>query len=84
MKKTSSPSKVAAKSRSKKTVTVGVRAVVFSEKAVAEAFTEWDRRFRENPEQFLSQAESLLKGTPETYGDAAAPYFLQILSELGK
>jgi hypothetical protein len=81
MKKTSSPSKVASKPK-KKTVTVGVRAVVFSEKAVAAAFTEWDRRFRENPEEFLSQAESLLKQTPETYGEACAPYFLQILAEI--
>lgn len=47
----------------------------------ARAFTEWDRRYRENPEWFESEAVHLLKGTPETYGDAAAPYFLAILAE---
>lgn len=46
------------------------------------AFTEWDRRFREDPEKFMSQATALLKGTPETYGEAATPYFLSILDEL--
>lgn len=45
------------------------------------AFTEWDRRFREEPERFESEAVRLLKGTPETYGEAAAPYFLSILNE---
>lgn len=49
---------------------------------MAEAFTEWDRRYRENPEQFQSEAEHLLKDTPETYGQACAPYFLKILSEI--
>ena len=43
------------------------------------AFTEWDRRYREDPEQFESEACRLLKGTPETYGDACAPYFVKIL-----
>lgn len=45
------------------------------------AFTEWDRRYRENPEAFEAEATRLLKGTPETYGDACAPYFLAILAE---
>ena len=44
------------------------------------AFTEWDRRWREEPERFESEAVHLLKGTPETYGEAAAPYFLSILA----
>ena len=48
------------------------------------AFTEWDRRFRENPRAFQSQAESLLKGTPETYGEAAMPYFVHIIRETRK
>lgn len=56
--------------------------ITASEKQICAAFTEWDRRFRENPEQFMSQAESLLKGTPASYGDAATPYFLSILREV--
>jgi hypothetical protein len=45
-------------------------------------FTEWDRRYRENPEQFMSEAVHLLKQTPKTYGHAATPYFLKILGEI--
>lgn len=52
-----------------------------SEDAVARAFTEWDRRWREEPERFMSEAEHLLKEDPETYGEACAPYFLQLLRE---
>lgn len=48
----------------------------------ARAFTEWDRRYREEPERFMSEAVHLLRETPETYGDACAPYFLEILREL--
>lgn len=49
---------------------------------IQRAFTEWDRRFREEPERFDSEATHLLKGTPETYGEACAPYFLQIVEEV--
>jgi hypothetical protein len=52
------------------------RGVVF-----ARAFTEWDRRYREEPERFTAEAVRLLTGTPETYGDAVAPYFVAILDE---
>lgn len=46
------------------------------------AFTEWDRRYREEPERFESEATYLLKGTAETYGEAAAPYFVKILEQV--
>ena len=46
------------------------------------AFTEWDRRYREEPERFESEAARVLKGTPESYGQACAPYFCSILDEL--
>ena len=46
------------------------------------AFTEWDRRYREEPERFESEAARLLKGTPQTYGEACGPYFLKIISDL--
>lgn len=52
-----------------------------TEDALAAAFTEWDRRYREEPERFMSEATHLLKQTPETYGEAAAPYLLAILAE---
>lgn len=51
---------------------------------LAEAFTEWERRWREEPEKFQSETMRLLKGvTPETYGEACAPYLLSILEEQG-
>lgn len=48
---------------------------------LAAAFTEWDRRYREEPERFMSEAVHLLKETPETYGEACAPYLAKILEE---
>ena len=46
------------------------------------AFTEWERRYREDPETFMSEATRLLKMTPATYGQAVAPYFVSILDEM--
>jgi hypothetical protein len=45
------------------------------------AFTEWERRYRENPEGFWAESYRVAQST-ETYGEAAAPYFAQILDEL--
>jgi hypothetical protein len=53
-----------------------------TEKQIASAFTEWERRYREEPERFQSEATKLLKETPESYGAACAPYFLAILGEV--
>lgn len=53
------------------------------EERFARAFTEWDRRYREEPERFMSEAQHLLKETPETYGEACAPYFIKLLEEIG-
>lgn len=52
-----------------------------TEETLAAAFTEWDRRYREEPERFMSEATHLLKRTPESYGEACAPYLLMILAE---
>lgn len=51
-----------------------------TETSLATAFTEWERRFREEPERFKSEATKL-KTTPESYGEACAPYLLAILAE---
>lgn len=53
-----------------------------SQQQLAAAFTEWDRRYREEPERFESECRRLLHGTPETYGDACAPYLISLLGEL--
>ena len=47
-------------------------------------FTEWDRRYREEPERFMSEAEHLLKNTAKSYGEACAPYFMQLINEVKK
>ncbi len=47
------------------------------------AFTEWERRAREEPERFMSESEKLSKSA-ETCGDLCAPYLIQILGELRK
>jgi len=56
--------------------------VAATEEELAAAFTEWDRRFREEPDRFMSEAKRLIKGTPETYGEMCAPYLTSILDEL--
>ncbi len=44
----------------------------------AAAFTEWERRFRETPEQFAADWHAL---PAESYGLAAALYFLSLLGQ---
>jgi hypothetical protein len=51
-------------------------------KAFERAFAEWDRRYRENPREFLTSVEHLLGHTPETYGEACAAYMVVLLNEL--
>ena len=48
-------------------------------KAFAQAFAEWDRRYRANPDEFLSMCD----GTSESYGEVCAAYFQDLLTELG-
>lgn len=52
-----------------------------TEEDLASALTEWDRRYREEPDRFQSEAEHLLKDTPEGYGPEAAAYLVSILQE---
>jgi len=49
---------------------------------IQEAFTEWDRRYREDPDKFMNEAKRLLTEDAETYGESAAPYFLKLLDEI--
>lgn len=60
-------------------------AVVITEtKAIQAAFTEWDRRYREDPEGFMNEAARLLQSDAETYGEEATPYFLSVLADVSK
>lgn len=47
-----------------------------------DAFAEWDRRYREEPERFMSEVEHLLRTTPEGYGELAGRYFVKIVGEM--
>lgn len=49
---------------------------------MAAAFTEWERRYREDPHAFWSDVEKLLGHTPNSYGEAAAAYFEILLDGL--
>lgn len=60
----------------------GVPIIRVDQSELAAAFTEWDRRYREEPERFMSEAQHLLRETPQTYGEACAPYLIAILKEL--
>lgn len=55
--------------------------ITVTDEQLAAALTEWDRRYREDPEKFWSDVEHLLRNTPESYGTAAAPYLMSILGE---
>lgn len=54
--------------------------VTATEAELAAAFTEWDRRYREEPDRFMSEAKRLLKTTPESYGESCAPYLIALLA----
>ena len=53
-----------------------------TQEELAKVFTEWERRYREEPEAFQSEAAKLLHEAPETYGEAAAPYFVFIIEQM--
>lgn len=45
-------------------------------------FTEWDKRYRENPNDFMNEAYHLLFTDEEDYGAQATPYFLSIVDDM--
>lgn len=47
---------------------------------LAGAFTEWRRRFEEEPDRFSSEAEVAADGAT-AYGDTCAPYLLMVIAE---
>jgi hypothetical protein len=55
-----------------------VRTIHASEAELAAAFTEWERRYREEPERFQSEAAKLAESA-ESYGAACAPYLIALL-----
>lgn len=60
------------------------RTITINERQMAAVFAEWDRRFRDNPSEFIDFAEHLLKGDAITYGDMASAYFITLFDEVIK
>lgn len=56
-----------------------VKVYAVTPEQMAAAFEEWDRRYRANPEEFMSEVARLLGETPESYGAACAAYFAELL-----
>jgi len=50
--------------------------------SLALIFQEWDRRWRENPQEFIDLVTHLTKETPLSYGEKCAPYFIRLAHEL--
>ncbi len=53
-----------------------------TKKKIEGVFTEWDRRYRKNPERFMTEVEHLLNETPCSYGKACALYFEKLAKEI--
>ena len=54
------------------------------EEALVRIFTEWDLRYRNNPEEFMTQVDHLIKNSPYSYGLACGRYFKQLAEEMGE
>ncbi len=52
-----------------------MKKIVTTEKALANAFTEWERRYQADPDGFESS------GTPEIDGPEKAAYLIEIINE---
>lgn len=55
--------------------------VLVTEETLAKVFTEWDLRYRNSPENFMSEVQHLLKETPYSYGKSCALYLIKLLEE---
>jgi len=58
--------------------------IIITQDILVDAFTEWDKRYREDSRQFMNEAERFLKETPHTIGQRAASYLLKIIAEQRK
>lgn len=55
--------------------------IITTPEGIRAAFTEWDRRYRENPESFMNEAFRLLFEDEEDYGNSVTPYFIDLLNQ---
>lgn len=56
--------------------------MLVTKEKIERAFTQWDINYRNNPEEFMSDVENLLRNTPYSYGKACQAYFLKLLKEV--
>jgi hypothetical protein len=56
--------------------------MVIEKSEIEKIFTEWDRRYRENPEDFMNIVDHLIRDTPYSYGKACASYFCELAKEI--
>lgn len=54
----------------------------FTQEHFEKMFTEWDLRWRTNPEDFMSVVDHLLGETPYSYGKTCALYFMELAKEI--
>lgn len=59
-----------------------MESVILTVEQLAAAFELWDKRYRENPEEYVDIATHLLYSDPQTYGEEAANYFYSLVQEL--
>lgn len=52
--------------------------ITATQEELALAFTEWERRWRDDPEQFLTDSQKLAESA-ESYGEACAVAWLESL-----
>lgn len=57
-----------------------MESITITQDQLAAALTEWERRFREGPDGFKTQAE-VRANAPESYGEEAGPFLMSILRE---
>lgn len=51
------------------------------EEKLAHLFTEWDERYRKNPDKYWNEVDHLLHNTPYSYGVACARYFKELYED---
>jgi len=56
--------------------------IILTKAIIQQTFSEWDRRFREDPDSFENIATHLLQGNHLTYGEEAAEYFLEVFRDV--
>ena len=57
-------------------------ALTISFDRAAALFTEWERRYREAPEEFQSDVQRFGFTTPASYGESGAQYFFTLTQDV--